>query len=339
MIRLLYPDASFNGGPDVERAVAGDGVEITVKALRSADVIAPQIWAQTDGVIMTRMDFGEAQLKAAPLCRIVVRMGVGYDTVDLEACGRRGVAVCNVPDYGTTDVADHAIAMMLTLARGTACYNETLRAEGAAGWRYDAPPTVRRLRGDTIGIIGLGAIGTAAALRAKAFGMHVRFYDPYILPGRDIALGFQRDMDLGALLAASDVVTIHAPLTDETRKMINPQTIAQMKQGALFINAARGPIVDTAAVLDGLRSGRLGGVGLDVLPKEPLDLADPFIAAWHANEDWIKGRVLLSPHAAFYSAASFVDQRQKSVMTALRYLRDGTLLNCVNAEFLHRNER
>jgi lactate dehydrogenase-like 2-hydroxyacid dehydrogenase len=338
MIRLLYPDASFNGEPDVERAVAGEGVEITVRKLRSPDPIPPASWAQCDAVIMTRMDFGAAELKTAPRCRIVVRMGVGYDTVDLEACGRRGVAVCNVPDYGTTDVADHAIALMLTLARGTACYNETLRAQGAAGWRYDAPPTVRRLRGETIGIIGLGAIGTAAALRAKSFGMNVRFYDPYILPGRDIALGFERDMDLAALLAASDVVTIHAPLTDETRKMINPATIAQMKPGALLINAARGPIVDTAAVLDGLKSGQLGGVGLDVLPKEPLDLADPFIAAWHANEDWIKGRVLLSPHAAFYSAASFVDQREKSVTTALRYLRDGILLNCVNAQFLRRNE-
>jgi lactate dehydrogenase-like 2-hydroxyacid dehydrogenase len=265
-------------------------------------------------------------------------MGVGYDTVDLETCGRRGVAVCNVPDYGTTDVADHAIAMMLTLARGTSMYNEMLRAEGAAAWRHDIPPTVRRLRGDTIGIIGLGAIGTAAALRAKAFGMNVRFYDPYILPGRDIALGFQRDMDLATLLAASDVVTIHAPLTDETRKMINAATIAQMKPGVFLINAARGPIVDTAAVLDGLKAGRIGGVGLDVLPKEPLDLADPFVAAWQANESWIRGRVLLSPHAAFYSEASFVDQRQKSVATALRYLRDGTLLNCVNAQFLRRNE-
>jgi lactate dehydrogenase-like 2-hydroxyacid dehydrogenase len=339
MIRLLYPDASFRGAPDVEREVAGEGIEITVKPIGTAGAIPAETWAECDGVIMTRMDFGEAALKAAPRCRIVVRMGVGYDTVDLEACGRRGVAVCNVPDYGTIDVADHAIAMMLTLARGTSFYNETLRAEGPKGWRYDAPPTVRRLRGDTCGIIGLGAIGTAAALRAKAFGMTVRFYDPYILPGRDIALGCQRDMELATLLAASDVVTIHAPLTDETRKMINPATIAQMKKGALLINAARGPIVDTAAVLDGLKSGQLGGVGLDVLPKEPIDLADPFIAAWHANEDWIKGRVLLSPHAAFYSAASFVDQRQKSVMTALRYLRDGILLSCVNAEFLRRNEK
>ncbi|HZS82670.1 MAG TPA: C-terminal binding protein [Stellaceae bacterium] len=339
MIRVLYPDASFRGEPDIEREVGGADTEIEVHRIRSGSVISAESWAKCDAVIMTRMNFGEAELARAPRCRIVVRMGVGYDTVDLAACGRRGVAVCNVPDYGTTDVADHAIAMMLSLARGTARYNEVLRAELAQGWRYDAPSTVRRLRGAVFGVIGLGAIGTAAALRARAFGMAVRFYDPYILPGRDLALGFERDMKLEALLAAADVVTIHAPLTDETRRMIDDGAVARMKEGALLINAARGPIVDTAAVLAGLKTGRIGGVGLDVLPKEPLDLADPLIAAWHADEPWIRGRVLLSPHAAFYSAASFADQRRKSIETALRYLRDGILVNCVNAEFLRRNEQ
>src|SRR5271168_4028702 len=147
MIRVLYPDASFHGEPDIERRAAGDGVAIEVHPIRAPDPISAESWEAADAVIMTRMNFGEAELQNAPRCRIVVRMGVGYDTVDLDACGRRNVAVCNVPDYGTTDVADHAIAMMLTLARGTACYNETLRAELAKGWRYDAPPTVRRLRG------------------------------------------------------------------------------------------------------------------------------------------------------------------------------------------------
>ena len=133
MIRVLYPDASFRGDPDIERQSAGDGVEIEVHRIGAATPISAESWAQCDAVIMTRMNFGEAELRAAPRCRIVVRMGVGYDTVDLEACGRRGVVVSNVPDYGTTDVADHAIALMLTLARGTSFYNETLRAEGAAG--------------------------------------------------------------------------------------------------------------------------------------------------------------------------------------------------------------
>jgi D-3-phosphoglycerate dehydrogenase/C-terminal binding protein len=169
--------------------------------------------------------------------------------------------------------------------------------------------------------------------------MNVRFYDPYILPGRDIALGFERDLTLEALLRVCDVITIHAPLTPETHKMIDARTVAQMKPGVLLINAARGPIVDTAAVCEGVKSGKIAGVGLDVLPKEPIDLSDPLIAAWHADESWIHGRVILSPHAAFYSEASFEDQRRKSIETAVQYLRDGLLRNCVNAQYLKRNER
>jgi lactate dehydrogenase-like 2-hydroxyacid dehydrogenase len=339
MIRVLYADASFRDDPEIEREVAGEGVEIEVHRIGAGTTISAESWAAADAVIITRRDFREAELRAAPRCRIVVRMGVGYDTVDLEACGRRGVVVANVPDYGTTDVADHAIAMLLTLARGTARYDAALRAGLAAAWRYDVNPTARRLRGLTCGIIGLGAIGTAAALRAQAFGMQVRFYDPYILPGRDLALGVRREASIAALFAASDVVSIHAPLTDETRRMINARSVEQMRPGTLLINAARGPIVDTASVLDGLRSGRIGGVGLDVLPKEPLDLSDPLVAAWHKDEEWIRGRVLLSPHSAFYSAAAFEDQRRKSIETALLYLRDGIVRNCVNAEYLKRNER
>jgi hypothetical protein len=173
-------------------------------------------------------------------------MGVGYDTIDLEACGRRGVVAANVPDYGTTDVGDHAIAMLLSLARGIATYDRVLRRDLAAAWRYDVNPTARRLRELTCGVIGLGAIGTAAALRAKAFGMQVRFFDPYILPGRDIALAVERAATLEALLSTCDVVTIHAPLTDETRKMIDARAVAAMRPGTLLVNAARGPIVDTA---------------------------------------------------------------------------------------------
>jgi phosphoglycerate dehydrogenase-like enzyme len=336
MIRVLYADAAFRGDPDLEREEAGEGAEIEVYRVGAATPIPETSWAAADAVIMTRMSFGAPELARAPRCRIVVRMGVGYDTVDLAACGRRGVAVCNVPDYGTTDVADHAIAMMLTLARGTACYDAALRADPKGGWRYDAAPTVRRLRGLTFGVIGLGAIGTAAALRAQAFGMAVRFYDPYILPGRDLALGCVREETLVGLLGVADVVSIHAPLTDDTRRMIDAHAVAAMRPGAILVNAARGPIVDTAAVCEGLRSGRLSGVALDVLPKEPLDLADPLVAAWRADETWIRGRVILSPHAAFYSAASLIDQRRKSLATALAYLRSGVLRNCVNLAYLER---
>jgi lactate dehydrogenase-like 2-hydroxyacid dehydrogenase len=334
MIRILYPDAIFSGEPDVERAVAGDDASIEVYRATSLSQIPQESQARADGIMIGAMSFGEPQLQHLPRCRIVIRTGVGYDTVDLKACGDRGIPVCNVPDFATTDVADHAIAMVLTLARATAHYNESLRANLTSGWRYDYPQTIRRLRDLVLGIVGLGATGTASALRGKAFGMSVQFFDPYAAAGLDQALGIKRAPSFESLLGAADVITIHVPLTEDTRGMINAHAIARMRLGTLLVNTARGAIVDTSAVLEGIRSGHLGGVGLDVLPKEPADLSDPLVAAWKANEPWIRGRVILSPHAAFFSPASLIDQRRKSVEAAMSYLRDGALVNCVNARFL-----
>ena len=131
-----------------------------------------------------------------------------------------------------------------------------------------------------------------------------------------------------------DHATMAINVVDKTRAMINDATVAAMKPGAYLINTARGPICDTAALLAGLKSGKLGAVGLDVLPKEPASTGDALVAAWQQNEPWIRGRVLLNPHAAFYSPDSLGDLRRKAIETAYFYLRDGTLGNCVNAEFL-----
>jgi len=263
-----------------------------------------------------------------------VRNGVGFDIVDLEACGQAGIAVCNVPDYGTTEVADSALAMMLAFARGTAACDAALRADLKGGWTHVHNVTARRLRGACFGVIGFGRIGTAAALRARAFGMQIAFYDPALPNGAELAFGFTRARTLAELLGLADVVTIHAPLTDETRAMINASAIAAMKPGSYLINTARGPICDTSALLEGLKSGKLAAVGLDVLPNEPPTLNDPLVAEWRANEPWIRGRMLLNPHAGFFSPDAFVDLRRKAIETAYYYLRDGKLANCVNAEFL-----
>ena len=254
--------------------------------------------------------------------------------VDLEACGSAGIAVCNVPDYGTTEVADSAIAMMLAFARGTVSLDAALRADLKVGWTQVHNVTARRLRGACYGVVGLGRIGTASALRARAFGMSVAFYDPYLPNGAELALGFTRARKLHELLGMADVVTVHAPLTGETRALIDAKAVAAMKPGAYILNTARGPICDTAALVEGLRNGRLAAVGLDVLPVEPASTADPLVAAWQANEPWIRGRVLLGPHAGWFSPDSFVDLRRKAMETCYDYLRDGKLANCVNAEFL-----
>lgn len=330
---ILYVD-SRAATLDVEQAVSGPDAVLLNPRQRTFDAIDLASWEGSDAVVTARMPIDAAAIPHLKRTRIVVRHGVGFDVVDLEACGAAGIAVCNVPDYGTTEVADSAIAMMLTFSRGTVALNTALREDLKTGWAHTHSITARRLRGACFGVIGLGRIGTAAALRAKAFGMDVAFYDPELPNGAELSFGFRRARTLHELLGLADVITIHTPLTRDTRAMINASAVAAMKDGAWVINTARGPICDTQALLDGLKSGKLAAVGLDVLPKEPGQADDPLVAAWQSNEPWIKGRVLLNPHAAWYSPDSFIDLRRKSMETAYFYLRDGKLANCVNAEFL-----
>ena len=336
-LNILFPD-SRSPQLDMEREVVGPDVELVNARKDRYDAIDQSAWERADGIVVRFMPIDAKVISMLKRARIVVRNGVGFDIVDLKTCGEAGIAVCNVPDYGTTEVADTAIAMMLTFARGTAALDAALRADVKSGWTHLHNVTAKRLRGACFGVIGLGRIGTAAALRARAFGMNVWFYDPLLPNGAELAFGFTRTRTLNELLAAADVITIHTPLTNETRGMINAAAVAAMKPGAYLVNTARGPICDTAALLEGLRSKKLGAVGLDVLPKEPATLDDPLVQAWHANEPWIRGRILINTHSAFYSPDSFVDLRRKAIETALYYLRDGKLDNCVNAEYL-RNPR
>jgi lactate dehydrogenase-like 2-hydroxyacid dehydrogenase len=330
---ILYTDARADA-LDIEEKVASKDVTLLNPRKLRFNEIDLKAWEGADAIVTARMPIDAAAVPHLKRARIVVRHGVGFDIVDLEACGKAGIAVCNVPDYGTTEVADSAIAMMLTFARGIAACNDALRTDLKTGWTHTHNVTGKRLRGACFGVVGLGRIGTAAALRAQAFGMKVAFYDPLLPNGAELSFGFTRTRTLEELLGLADVVTIHTPLTKDTRAMINAKTIAAMKPGSYLINNSRGPVCDTAAVLEGLRSNRLLAAGLDVLPKEPGSTDDPLVAAWKANEPWIRGRVLLNPHAAFYSPASMIDLRRNAMETAYYYLRDGKLINCVNAEYL-----
>jgi phosphoglycerate dehydrogenase-like enzyme len=202
-----------------------------------------------------------------------VRAGVGFDHIDLEAAAAAGIPVCNTPDYGTSEVADHAIGLMPALRRGIVSYHHSLVADPVGGFDYTRAPLIRRLRGCVFGVVGLGRIGVATALRAKAFGMNVVAYDPWVSRGSEIAVGVDRVETLKNLLAVSDVLSLHCPLTDETREMINGATIRQMKREAILINTARGAIVDIRALLDALRNGDISGAGIDVLPSNRPQMA------------------------------------------------------------------
>jgi phosphoglycerate dehydrogenase-like enzyme len=334
-MRILIPDAIFPGEATVEQSVCPPGVEIDLRRGTTPVDIPDDVWRACTAIVMWQvMNLSAATIAKLDNCRIIARAGVGFDGIDLTAAAKKGIPVCNCPDYGTTDVADHAIALYLALSRGIAFFQDALRADVVKRWDWTAPPLIGRVRGNCFGVIGMGRIGTATARRARAFDMPVLFYDPYVPDGQELALGFERTRSLDELLERADVVSVHAPLTDETRRMINATTLDRMRKNAILINTARGAIVDIDALNAALKDGRIAGAGLDVLPQEPPDPAHPLMRAYSANESWLAGRLLLSPHAAFYSAAGMADLRRKPLETVLAYLTEGKLRNCVNTALL-----
>ncbi|MSU71964.1 MAG: C-terminal binding protein [Opitutus sp.] len=250
-------------------------------------------------------------------CRVIVRNGVGFDSVDIEAAAAAGIPVCNVPDYGTEEVADHALALTLAL------YRQLFPLDAEAkqlGWKIKVAPKMRRLRTQTFGIVGLGRIGTAAALRAKAFGFRVVFYDPHVPAGTHKAVGVERANSLAELFKQSDTVSVHCPLSAKTRGMIGAGEIALMKPGSFLVNTARGDIVQKAAAFAALRSGHLAGAGLDVVENEPLRTA----------EEAATPNLICTCHAAFCSPESMVEMRSTSARIARAAVSGEPVWNRVN---------
>jgi phosphoglycerate dehydrogenase-like enzyme len=293
---------------------------------RISELVAVMVWHE---IVVTARTL--RQLKS---CRAIVRVGVGYDNIDYVCAGQLGMPVVNIPDYGTNDVADHALALLLALARKIYVYSEAIRASPVRNWKHDIAGEVYRLTGATLGIIGLGRIGTAVALRAKALGMRVAFYDPYLADGYDKTYQLQRIDSLEELLHVSDFLSIHAPLTEETEGMINRDTLAHCKAGMTLINVARGKIVSLDAVYEALEEGRLRGFGADVLDLEPPDSMHPLVRAFVGREAWLDGRLLLTPHTAFFTEESHLEMRRKAAMQMARAAAGLPLRNCVNAKFL-----
>jgi D-3-phosphoglycerate dehydrogenase/C-terminal binding protein len=234
-----------------------------------------------------------------------------------------------VPDYGTEEVADTALAMMLSLARGVHLLNSRLQ-KGLGPWSYVQAAPVLRLRGRVLGIVGLGRIGTAMALRGKALGMQVCFYDPYKPDGYDKALGIRRAETLEELARSAHVLSIHCPLTDQTRRMIDHRILRLMPRGSFLINTARGGIVASEALLEALADGHLAGAGLDVLEQEPPPEEDPLLRAWRDPNHPAHHRLILNPHSAFYSVEGLEDMRRKAAEACRRAILGLPIRNVVN---------
>lgn len=334
-MRILIVDPQFDGEPDVERAVAGPEPEIIVWQTPDRGPVPREEFAACHALINCRSRHVVTPeiIEIMQNCRIVSQAGVGFNHIDLEACAKRGIPVCNTPDYGTTEVADHAVTMAMALLRGIVAYNGKLRTR-SMGWHAREQASVKRVRGMRFGVVGLGRIGHATARRARAFDMSVDFYDPYLDPGIELGLGYSRAASLPELLGRCDIVSLHTPLTDETDRLINPETVAHCQPGQVLVNTSRGRVCDLDAIQLGLEKGWLGAVGLDVLPVEPLDYEHSLVQAWERDETWLDGRLIITPHAAFFSPDGLIDMRRLAISNVIDYLLDGSLRSCVNAHLL-----
>ncbi|RVT91977.1 C-terminal binding protein [Rhodovarius crocodyli] len=321
----LYPDNS------VEEPIFGPGVRILRGAARAhLSELPDELCAEAEGLMTLRLAVPGDQLARFPKLRVVVRMGVGYDRVDRAACAARGIKVCNVPDYGTEEVADHAVSLALGLRRGLFLHHETQREDPPAKWGVIGTPLIRRMSVQRFAVLGCGRIGTAAALRAKAFGFDVVFHDPHLPNGVERALGVRRARSLEELMEQADVLSIHCPLTRETEGLVSAKALALLPAGAVVVNTARGPIMDLDALESFLRSGHIAGAGLDVLPVEPP--VEPFpslLRAYRAKEEWLKGRLVITPHSAFHTPEAWDDIRRLSAETIRDVLLTGLNTNVI----------
>lgn len=332
-LTVLYSENVY-ADDSVERRIYGPDVRVILsRASGSLADLSDEDCAAAHGLMILRYKVAAKDLERFPRLRAICRMGVGYDNLDRSAAANRRIMILNVPDYGTTEVADHAIALALTLRRGLLLHHELQRKDPPASWKYVLDPLIRRTSVQTFGVIGLGRIGTATALRAKALGFHVVFYDPNLPSGVELGVGLSRAQTLEELLQHTDTLSIHAPLTPETRGMIGARELALLPGGAVVVNTARGPIIDIDALFDALKSGHLAGVGLDVLPVEPpVEPLPSLIRAYRAREAWCEGRLIVTPHSAFHTPQAWEDIRVKSAETMRAALRGPKAQNVITPD-------
>ncbi len=319
LVAIIDWSKSPQGDPEssVERAVIGDAAEVQ-RHLCESDADFDEAICGADALIVWHnAPIGAEGLARLRRCRAIIRNGVGYDSVDTEAAARLGIAVCNVPDYGTEEVADHAIALTLALCRQLFPLDEEAKR---LGWAIRVAPKLRRLRELTFGIVGLGRIGTATALRAKALGFRVVFHDPHLPNGADKALGVTRCRSLDELLVQSDVLSLHCPLSEETHHLISARELSLLKPGSFVVNTARGAVIRKDAILAALREGHLAGAGLDVVEDEPL----------RSVEEAATPNLVVTCHAAFCSVESKIEMRSTSARIALAAVTGAPLENVVN---------
>jgi len=313
MTDRAWPDATIEKAVlktvDAELVEAGTGDEATlIKLAKDCDAIATN-WAKVTGAV----------IEAAPKCKTVARLGIGLDNIAVDVATQRKIPVTNVPDYCIEEVADHALGMLLAHSRRIAFFHlRTKKGE----YNLSATKGLQRLSEQTLGLVGLGRTAQALAHRARALGMTVIAHNQ---SGNDYGTGIEM-VSLEQLLSSSDYISIHAPLTDSTRRMFGPAEFARMRDTAFLINTSRGGLIDHAALWVALEQHQLAGAALDVFEPEPPDLSQPLFQ---------DERVIVTPHAAFVSEQSLAQMRRQAMEQIVAVLKGERPNNVTNPQIYH----
>ena len=315
---VAVTDSVFPNLDVVRRTLSAVGAEVRLASQPTPEAIV-ELARAADAVLVTYAKITAAMIREMKLCRIISRLGIGVDNVDIAAATSAGIAVTRVPDYCMDEVSDHAMALLLALVRKIPFANQRVQA---GRWEMSSVVPIHRLRGTTLGLVGFGRIPQLVAPKAQAFGLKVISHDPYV-PEKVMAQLGVESVSFEGLLERSDYISVHAPLTPETHHLFNADVFRRMKSGAYLVNTARGPLVNDKDLADALDAGRLAGAALDVLPEEPP-----------VPDSRLLGRdnVILTPHTGFYSEESLVDLQVKASEEVVRVLTGQMPRNPVNPE-------
>lgn len=316
------------GLPDLEAEVLGDDVEVDFLDSTDETAFDAERLARLDALMVWGARLGQRSIFHLTRCRGVVRYGVGYEKIDLAALTAAGIPFANNPDYGTEEVADHAVAMILSLHRRL--WEHDFRARSyTSGWQVHSLKPLSRSNTVTVGVVGVGRIGTAVINRLKPFGFRILGHDPGQPPGHEKAIGYERTDRLDDLLAQADIVTLHCPANRETRRLLGAAGLTRLKPGAIVVNTARGELLDDLDALEAaLRSGHVAAAAIDTLAQEPPP-DHPLLSAWRERTDWLAGRLVITPHNAFYSDHAAIEMRTNAARTVRILLDEGRLRNRV----------
>ncbi len=315
-LKIVYTDYGFES-IEIERSIieATDRELITAQCKTEEEVIA--VARDTDALLVQWAPISAEVIRNLERCKIIVRLGIGYDNVDIVAAREKGIAVCNVPDYCIDEVADHTISLALSLARQLESTNKRV---SSGVWNIIPPAKMPAFRTMTFATVGFGRIARAVHNRARTFGFKLAAYDKYV-SSHTMEQESVTFLNLDELFEQADILALHCQLTDETKHLVNAARLQQMKSSAILVNTARGALIDTVALADALNRGTVAAAGLDVFETEPLPENHPLRSCKNA---------LLTSHTAWYSESSVPELQKKAAEELMRGLQGKPLQNQVN---------